>query len=132
MPLAAQIINSTPHSITKFAPEALHFGTWKNDLFPESNQNEQLGSPAQRMWRTATERMNHAKNQKYTIDQPKNYPVVTLKEGEAVWANLNGKLVKATVVSDLGDTVIVKKDGLAGRLRYGTIGVHKSRISMRL
>ena len=84
------------------------------------------------MWRKAADRMKHARKQKYTIDQPKNYPIVTLNEGDLVWANLNGKMVKASVVSDLGDTVIVKKDGMAGRLRYGTIGVHKSRISLRL
>ena len=132
IPLAAQIINSTPHSITKIAPEILHFGSWKNELYQEFKGEGDHDSPCQRMWRKATERMRQARKDKYTIYQPDNYPPVTLEPGEKVWVNLNGKFLKATVVSDFGDTCVIKKEGLPGRLRYGTIGVHKSRISMRL
>ena len=54
IPLAAQIINSTPHSITRYAPEVLHFGTWKNELYQEIEAAGSSHSPAQRMWRRAT------------------------------------------------------------------------------
>ena len=130
--LAAHIINSTPHSVTRVAPEVLHFGGTRNELCPRLQAERDPRGVAARMWKQATQRMQSAKDKKYTIEAPKRYNNPELVKDQQVWVNLNGKFVKAVVIVDYGDTVLVQKTGRAGTLRYGQIAVHKSRVSLRL
>ena len=84
------------------------------------------------MWKLARQRMEKAKRDKYTIEKPKNYPQTKLEKGTAVWVNLNGIMKKAIVISDMGDTCIIEKVDQVRKTRYSIVGVHKSKISLRL
>ena len=101
------------------------------ELYPRLAE-EGLQNSALRMWETAAERMRKARTNRYTIAKPPGYPESILEKGTLIWINLNGRLLKASVLKDYGDTCVVQKDGKLGLGRYGKIGVHKSRISRRL
>ena len=88
IPLCAQILNSTPHSVTRFTPEMLHFGTTKDDLFQEFQEIPGNDNSQAHMWRIARSRMEKARKQNFTIKAPKNFPDRFLEKGVKIWANL--------------------------------------------
>ena len=131
IPLAAQIINSTPHSITRLPPAILHFGCHTNKFLPDSDGTGASQSQHD-MWSLAFKRMEKARKLKSTNPQPQNYPKVDLEPGQKVWVNLNGNFIRAEIIKDHGDVCIIQKMDVVGNSRYAIIGVHKSRISLRI
>ena len=110
----------------------LHFGGTRNELCLKLHAERDPTGVPKRMWKQAVERMQKAKEKTFTIEAPKRYSNPKLVKDQKVWVNLNGKFVKAVVLVDYGDTVLIQKSGRAGTLRYGQIAVHKSRVSLRL
>ena len=123
LPRVTNIINSTPHSVTKFAPESIHFSRSSLDgLRPEIKEK----------WKSVTERLINAQ-EKAVRPLSGPYTETKLHPGQAVWCFLNDKTnpVPATVIREKGDIVWVEKldESLT---RHKEINIHKCHVSLRL
>lgn len=124
LPIAANIINTTPHSTTGFSPYLLHHGFLSNDVF-----EEQTVTGMEENWKIARERM--VKRQKDNLKQTES-PIKTIcfDAGEKVWVHLpNQETFLASVVFDHGDTLTIDKGMEEYHWRFRVVNVHKSRIS---
>ena len=126
--LAATHLNLGVCRMTGFAPYMLMRGCMPNDRFANAVLPEM-----QKIWDEAYENMR--KNQKPNLKMPPKKKGIQdiLEPGTPVWLHLgkNGKkAVSAVIVLDNGCTAVCKKDGF--HTRFGSICVHKSRISKKL
>jgi len=97
VPVAANIVNSTPHWVTKFAPSELHFGRLTTDLGTINDKK------LKEKYKIVKERLlKQQKQQNRPAKGP--FPTVLLQPGDPVWAYLTGEEpVKAKIIKDFGD-----------------------------
>ena len=126
LPIAANILNTVPHSTTGFAPYHLHHGYMSADLFEERTARE-----LRQMWREAKKNMEKRQTQNLKRG---DVPIRNLdfEPNDQIYADLPKQgMVEAVIVEDYGDTCLIDKgDGAGERFRFGV--VHKSRIARRI
>ena len=110
----ANILNSTPHTITGFAPEILQKGYLTDQLYLYTSNGRQNMAE---MWNIARERLIKASISREHL--PKNAGVAKLEKGTPVKIIIPGRpAVKAKVLIDYGLTAFIEKtDAPEGRFK---------------
>jgi len=126
IPLVANVINNSPHTVTKFCPSDLQLGRLTGDNVNSTNFSNRTAE----IFKAVKQRLERARdNQTKEIKGP--FKRCSLESGTKVWLFLNKTgPIKGVVVSDLGDNTIIKKLDYVGT-RFETITVHKSLVSLR-
>ena len=123
LPLAANIINTVPHSTTSYPPYFLHHGYLSNDIFEEKSLSD-----LRKLWADARSKM--LKSQERTLKESgPPVPTTNFDKGDKVFVYLgNNTAKKASIVKDFGQTCLIDK-GPDEPARYRMVVVHKSKIS---
>ena len=126
LPIAANIINTVPHSITGHPPYLVHKGYLSQDVFEERSV-----PGLKTLWTEVGKRL--AKQQKGILKTSKGpFSNKTFEEGDAVYAHLpNQPKVPCVVLKDYGDSCLVDK-GPHEPERFRIPVVHKSRLTRRI
>jgi len=126
LPIAANIINTVPHSTTGYPPYYLHNGYLSNDVF----ENKSV-SGLKTLWADARQKM--LASQEKTLKSSKApVPLIEFEKGDNVYAYLgNDTSTKAKIVKDHGNTCLIDK-GEDHPPRYRLVVLHKSRIAKNL
>ena len=122
LPKVANILNSTPHTVTLLAPDQIQLGHSCLDILrPKLSQQ----------WTEVAERIKAAQD-KAARPQAGPFKETSLTPGQAIWVfPEKSPPVAAEVIRDLGKSVFVRKcdDSLT---RHREINYDKERISIRL
>ena len=123
LPIAANIINTVPHSTTTYPPYYLHHGYLSNDIFEEKSLSD-----LRKLWADARSKM--IKSQEKTLKESgAPIPTVNFEKGDSIFVYLGNQTAKrATVLKDFGQTCLIDK-GSEEPARYRVVVVHKSKIS---
>jgi len=122
-PIAAQIINNSPHSVLGTTPAQVHLGQMTTDIAEARSYDPKLAEK----WSEIYKKLENAQDKMETkISGP--FKETKIEPNTLVYLNLPSGKIKARVIEDLDKSLLVKKIG--EHSRFALITVHKSKVSL--
>ena len=126
LPIAANILNTIPSTVTGYAPYFVHKGYLSQDIFEDRTVKSM-----KKLWRTVYKRLQKQRDS-FLKKSTGPFPNTEFNEGAPVFAHLPGQnKVPCIVLKDFGDSCLVDK-GENEPLRFRTPVVHKSMLTKRI